>query len=85
MSMNTQAIKASIIQATCREKPSHAVHRRFVPRLLMLFRQQWNDTNATELLAARQCGETAAKLEIRCPKHVNESIRLVTAGMYWKK
>lgn len=36
VSMNTQAIKASIIQATCRKKPLHAVQPRVVPRLLML-------------------------------------------------
>ncbi len=72
--MNTQAIKASIIQAACREKPSHAVHRRFVPRLLMLFRHQWNNTNATELLVTRVCREAAAKLEIRRLKHGNELI-----------
>lgn len=39
VSMNTQAIKASIIQAACWEKPSHAVQPRVAPRLLMLSRQ----------------------------------------------
>lgn len=38
--MNTQAIKASIIQGRGREKPSRAVHRRFVPRLPTLFRRR---------------------------------------------
>lgn len=38
--MNTQAIKASIIQGRGREKPSCAVHRRFVPRLPTLFRRR---------------------------------------------
>lgn len=74
VSMNTQAIKASIIQAACREKPLLAVHWRFVPRLLMLFRPQQNNTNATELLEAKQCRTTAAQLELRRPKHVNEFI-----------
>lgn len=38
--MNTQAIKASIIQGRGREKPSRAVHRRFVPRLPTWFRRR---------------------------------------------
>lgn len=61
VSMNIQAIKSSIIQAACREKPSHAVQPRLVPRLLMLFRQQWNNINAAELLQTKRqknCNKT---------------------------
>lgn len=65
VSMNTQAIKASIIQDACREKPSCAVHWCSIPRLLMLFRQHWNNTNATELLDTRKEGESAATLKIK--------------------
>lgn len=66
VSMNTQAIKVSIIQAACREKPSHAVQPQVVPRLLMLFRQWRSNANAAELLqsaARRQNAKLQIKLE----------------------
>lgn len=62
VSMNTQAINASIIQAACREKPSHAVQPRFFPRLLMLFRQQWNNVNAAELFQTKLRTTTCCKI-----------------------
>lgn len=62
VSMNTQAINASIIQAACREKPSHAVQPRFFPRLLMLFRQQRNNGNAAELFQTKLRETTCCKI-----------------------